>query len=133
MELRRCPFCGGKAVIDTEYDSDDNHPDGNQHFVKCSVCGAQGEQHYASDINDMHLTKKGRLEKRERQNNAESYATKAWNKRTPPQPTGLREAVENAYRKGCLYPSYPKCGRCELQDQGCIWPDVKAALTGKEE
>lgn len=48
-ELKKCPFCGGEAHIDTEYDVDGF---GNFHYVKCKDCGAKSRQHFVSSWNE---------------------------------------------------------------------------------
>lgn len=48
-ELKPCPFCGGKARIDTEYDMDGF---GNFHKVECSDCGASSKPHFATQGNE---------------------------------------------------------------------------------
>lgn len=48
-ELKNCPFCGGKAHIDTEYDMDGF---GNFHKVECLDCGASSKQHFCTQGNE---------------------------------------------------------------------------------
>lgn len=48
-ELKPCPFCGGEARIDTEYDMDGF---GNFHKVECKSCGASSKAHFCSQGNE---------------------------------------------------------------------------------
>lgn len=48
-ELKPCPFCGGEARIDTEYDMDGF---GNFHKIECKSCGASSKAHFATQGNE---------------------------------------------------------------------------------
>lgn len=48
-ELKPCPFCGGKASVRSEHDSDGF---GNFHYVACGSCGAKSRYHFAGSGND---------------------------------------------------------------------------------
>lgn len=48
-ELKPCPFCGGEAYINTEYDTDGF---GNFHEVKCKKCGARSGARFVSTGNE---------------------------------------------------------------------------------
>jgi Lar family restriction alleviation protein len=80
-DLKDCPFCGGLAEMSSRYDSDDNRPDGEQFFVTCADCGAQGPEFYAVTTNEIHLNQKQRIEQRKNIEEAQENAWKAWNRR----------------------------------------------------
>ena len=76
-----CPFCRGEAQEDSEYDSDDNNPDGHQFFVSCKQCGASGEKFYSCTTNEIHLNKKQKIEQKEYIKQSKISAVDSWNKR----------------------------------------------------
>jgi hypothetical protein len=80
-ELKNCPFCGSKAEPSCEYDSDDNRPDGEQFFIECSECGAEGAKFYAVTTNENNLSKKQVETQRKYISEAQLSAKIAWNKR----------------------------------------------------
>lgn len=82
MKIKNCPFCGSFAYLDIKYDSDENRPDGYQHFVSCDNCGAKGSSFYAVEVDKIHLTKKQKIEQDNIINNTKIDAIKAWNKRS---------------------------------------------------
>jgi len=76
-----CPFCGGEAQEDSEYDSDENSPDGYQFFVSCKICGATGEKFYSCTTHEIHLNTKQKIEQRENIKQSKLNAIVSWNKR----------------------------------------------------
>lgn len=76
-----CPFCGNNADVEAEYNSDNDHPDAYDWFVKCYVCNAQGSRFYAEAINDMHLTRSQKKNQDKEREQAIIDAIKSWNKR----------------------------------------------------
>lgn len=38
-ELRKCPFCGGKAIFKTSSNSSSNHEVGFEFKIECKECG----------------------------------------------------------------------------------------------
>jgi len=79
--ILNCPFCGGKASIFSQYDSDDYRPDGNKWFVICDECGAEGSKFYARDISSMHLNETEIEKQNEARDLAIEQAITCWNKR----------------------------------------------------
>lgn len=79
--MRSCPFCGGEAELNSEYESDENSPDGYNHFVSCKECEARGQFFYAVHINDTNIRFARVKEQNEQIEPAASSAVEAWNKR----------------------------------------------------
>jgi len=40
LKLKRCPFCGGEAVVDSVPDI--NFESGKNYFIRCRCCAAEG-------------------------------------------------------------------------------------------
>ncbi|RKJ40204.1 restriction alleviation protein, Lar family [Acutalibacter sp. 1XD8-33] len=64
VELKSCPFCGGKAVVKTSSNSVDHCGLFSQlHSVSCSKCGATTSKTYKSefrrDIDGFHVIHDG--------------------------------------------------------------------------
>ncbi len=84
MEIKNCPFCDGKAEINSRYDSDDNRPDGEQIFVECLTCGSKSGEFYAVTTNSIHLKPQQKKEQDDYYNCQRNEAIRAWNKRVFP-------------------------------------------------
>lgn len=75
-ELKRCPHCGGIAVITWDSDMED---DCSYLFAECMVCGARGKRYFAAatEVFDENSNFE------EKYPTANSLAAEAWNMRTP--------------------------------------------------
>lgn len=76
-----CPFCGGNGSQSSEYDSDDNRPDGHQNFVSCDDCSAKGESFYCVSTREQNLSQEQFIVQEKHRLEAMINAIKAWNKR----------------------------------------------------
>lgn len=70
IDLKPCPFCGGKAVVTRQRKRGKTRDIVNA-FVLCKSCGARSK-----NVNTLHVAEK----------NLEAYAAKAWNARQTPEP-----------------------------------------------
>ena len=97
-EIKKCPYCRGKARIEEHYTKINNSPldKSNSVCVRCTECCAMGSRYYIAEEKDREIF----IE----------YAIKAWNTRTPESTkadNGLVPLAENAvadFMFGIYYP-----------------------------
>lgn len=69
MELKPCPFCGGKAFPGHKISFSAHGERVDEHYVSCIDCGAKGPAYYAED----DIFRGGKI--------TEQKAINAWNRR----------------------------------------------------
>ena len=80
-EIKECPFCGGKAKESEEYTTSENTVEAYIYYIECEICESRGENFYATDILEMHLSRKKIIEQKQEYEKAKNNAIKSWNKR----------------------------------------------------